>query len=201
MINQKPVKQLPRLIVAATATHGAGKGTLGMYLARREFKHFSCRKFLYEEIDKRGLSRDRDSLNAVSNDLREKHGAEYVAFSVYERARQWKGHALIESIYTPAEIECMRKASLEAGERFSLVAIDADQRIRYDRAYRRGSETDSVTFEQFASKERREMGSVDPHKHNLIACREMADIVFDNSTTIEHFFRQLDDYFFLVPTE
>ena len=58
-----------------------------------------------------------------------------------------------------------------------LFAVDADQRLRYERITARKSATDSVSFDKFAADEAREMDSAgDPNKQNLRACIEAADV-------------------------
>jgi len=61
------------IIIGITGTLGAGKGTIVDYLInKKDFKHFSARAFLVEEIEKRGLENNRDSMVLVANELREK---------------------------------------------------------------------------------------------------------------------------------
>ena len=58
-------------IIGITGTHGAGKGTVTNYLVNKKgFKHYSARDFIVDEIKKRSLLVDRDSMREVSNDLR-----------------------------------------------------------------------------------------------------------------------------------
>jgi len=176
------------IIIGLTGTHGAGKGTVVEYLKAKGLKHFSARQFLYEELDRRGLSRDRDKLNIVANSLRSKFGPEYVAFSLYEAAHNSGNPSVIESIYTVGEIEKIRTAAKEHGENFILVAVDADPKIRYARiSQHRKSETDMVSFDKFMEQQNREMESVDPSKHNLVACSKLADIVLQNDGSLEDF--------------
>ena len=78
------------------------------------------------------------------------------------------------------EVEFLRKK-----EDFLLIAVDADIKIRYERIRQRKSSTDNVSFETFQKNEEREMQSSDINAQNLRACIEKADIVVDNSGTIE----------------
>ena len=56
------------MIIGITGSFGAGKGTVVEYLIDKGYKHFSAREFLTEEILRRGMSVDRDSMIAVAND-------------------------------------------------------------------------------------------------------------------------------------
>ncbi|MDD4785078.1 MAG: hypothetical protein PHH12_01305, partial [Candidatus Shapirobacteria bacterium] len=68
---------------------------------------------------------------------------------------------------------------------FTLLAIDADPKIRYERISSRGSSTDNVSFEKFLTDEQREMESTDPNKQNLSECIKRADFVIDNNGSME----------------
>ena len=82
----------------------------------------------------------------------------------------------------------------QSGFPFTLLAVDADQKIRYDRAIGRGSSTDKVSFEKFQEQEAVEMTSTDPTKQNLGRCMELADVRLVNDGTVEEFHAQIDDF-------
>ncbi|MDR0438308.1 MAG: AAA family ATPase, partial [Bacteroidales bacterium] len=51
------------MIIGITGTIGAGKGTIVDYLvSQKGFLHFSVRDFLSEEIERRGLPVNRDTM-------------------------------------------------------------------------------------------------------------------------------------------
>ena len=175
-------------IIGITGTLGAGKGTVVEYLKEKYgFVHFSVRDFLKEEVMRRGMELNRDSLTQVANELRAAHSPSYVTDCLYERAAMQAHDAVIESIRTPGEID-----SLQAKGNFQLWAVDADPEIRYKRAVLRNSETDHVTFETFLANEQREMTSSDPNKQNLSVCIARADEVIRNDGNLAALYRELD---------
>lgn len=178
------------LIIGITGTLGAGKGTLVEYLrTQRQFSYFSVRQFLMEEVHKRGLEPNRDSLTIVANDLRANHSPSYIVDELYRRAAETGGNAIIESIRAVGEVESLRKKGS-----FVLVAVDADPKKRYERIQLRASETDHIDFETFLSNERREMNNSDPNKQNLQACMKMADITFNNDGSIDELHAKVDQF-------
>lgn len=177
------------VIIGITGTIGAGKGTVVDYLVKNKgFKHFSARGLIVEEIEKRGMENNRDSMVIVGNDLRLKFGSGYVAEELFKRALEFGENAVIESLRTVGEIEILRKKG-----KFVLLAVDADSKIRYQRVSVRGTSTDNVSFEKFLADEEKEMISTDPNKQNLKKCIEMADFKIDNNGTMEELASKIEE--------
>ena len=168
------------LIIGITGTLGAGKGTVVDYLVtKKEFIHFSVRSFLIEEIKRRNLIIDRDSMTAVGNDLRLKHSPSYIVEELYKQAKMTGKNCIIESIRAIGEVE-----NLKGSGNFYLLAVDADPEIRYNRITQRASETDNISYQTFLENEKREMTSDDPNKQNLSKCMQLADFVMTNNGSI-----------------
>ncbi|RUA31906.1 MAG: hypothetical protein DSY76_00990 [Bacteroidetes bacterium] len=175
------------IIIGITGTLGAGKGTLVDYLIKNKgFAHFSVRDFLVEELKKRGMEINRDTMTNLANELRANHSPSYIIDQLYEQAKAGGKNSIIESIRTPGEI-----ASLRAKGNFYLFAVDADPKIRYERISLRKSATDNIDFETFLANEKREMTATDPNKQNLSECIKQADFVFDNNGDLEKLYEQL----------
>jgi len=177
------------VVIGITGTIGAGKGTVVEYLInRKNFKHFSARGFLTEEIERRGLENNRDNMVTVANELREKNSPSFVADELLKRALESVQNCVLESLRTVGEIESLRKKG-----NFTLLAVDADPKIRYQRILGRSSVTDNIGFEKFLSDEEREMDSDDPNKQNLRRCIEMADFRIENNGTVEELNSKLEE--------
>lgn len=177
------------LIIGITGTLGAGKGTIVDYLvAKKGFLHFSVRAFISEEIIRRGMPVNRDSMVVVANDLRKQNSPSYITDCLFEEAVKTGKNGVIESIRTPGEVY-----SLKNKGKFILLAIDADPKIRYERISQRKSETDHIDYETFLENERREMTSKDPNAQDLSKCIELADYKLLNNGTIEQLNRKLEE--------
>jgi dephospho-CoA kinase len=177
------------IIIGITGTLGAGKGTIVDYLIeKRQFRHFSVRSYLIEEAEKQGLPINRDTFVLVANTLRSTHSPSYIIDQLFERAQKAGQNAIIESIRTPGEVDSLRQKG-----NFTLLAVDADSKVRYERIVGRNSETDHVSYETFIANEQREMTSTDPNKQNLSKCIAMADYTLQNNGDFEALYRQIDD--------
>jgi dephospho-CoA kinase len=176
------------IIIGITGTLGAGKGTVVEYLVEKKgFDHYSVRAFLLNEIRRRGIPENRDSMVVVANELRAQHGPSYVTDQLYQQAALVGKNCIIESIRTPGEIDSLR----DKGS-FFLFAVDADPPLRYHRIVERSSETDKITYGTFLENEDREMNATDPNKQNLRACIRQADFVFTNDGSKEELFSEVE---------
>ena len=124
----------------------------------------------------------------VANDLRAKQSPSYIVEQLYDQAKTSEKNAIIESIRAVGEAEVLKSKG-----NFYLFAIDADPKIRYERAVLRGSETDKISFDEFIMNEEREMNNTDPTKQNVAKCMQLADHVFTNNTTLEDLHHQLEE--------
>lgn len=178
-------------IIGITGTLGAGKGTIVDILTKKfGFKHYSARNFITQEIIKRGLSVNRDTMTLVANDLRKKYSPSYIVEALYDKAFEEGKNSVIESIRTTGEIEALRKKG-----NFILFSVDADVVKRYNRIVIRKTETDNISFEQFLDNEKREMNSEEPWKQNLFKCMELADYKFVNNDDVKDLEKQILDFF------
>lgn len=176
------------IIIGVTGSIGAGKGTIVSYLKKKGFKHYSVRAFITEEIRRRKMPVNRESMVSVANDMRTKHSPSYLIERIYERALKNNKDCVIESIRTPGEVEWLKKQ-----ENFTLFAVDADQKLRYERIKKRKSSTDMISFEEFMMQEEKEMKNNDKNMQNIGQCMSMANYRFINNNKKEELFKNVEN--------
>ena len=176
-------------IIWITGPQAAGKWEIVNYLIEKKwFTHYSVRGFLTKEIEKRWLTLDRDSMREVANELRSKYWPSYITDQLFLQAQESGKDAIIESVRAIWEVESLKKNS-----DFILLAVDADQKLRFERATARKSASDFVSFEKFKEQEELENKNPDTSKQNILACINMADFIVNNDWNIEDLHKQLDE--------
>ncbi|HEV8666842.1 MAG TPA: AAA family ATPase [Candidatus Paceibacterota bacterium] len=168
------------MIIGITGTLGAGKTTAANYLKSKGFQHFSVRQFIADEAHRQGLPINRETLTMVANQIRAQHGPDYIVIKLIEAAKKQDDPAVIESIRTVGEAEGLKK---HGGY---LMAINANAKLRYERASLESGITAPQSFEEFIAQEEHEMHSEDPRKQNVSAVMLRADAqILNNGTTLD----------------
>jgi len=175
-------------IIGITGTLGAGKGTIVEYLINNKgYSHFSVGDFLTKELTRRGKEINRPNMADLANQLREKFGPDYITRELFKLASSQNKNAIIESIRNPKEVEFIKS---HGGIMF---AVEANQKLRYERIKERASEKDNVTFGEFKKHEEREMQNTDPNAQNLPKCIEMSDYLFNNDGYLKDLYEKIEE--------
>lgn len=178
------------MIIGITGTDGAGKGTVVEYLVTKKgFTHYHARALFIEEITRQGLPNDRAHMRLVANQLRKMHGNDFIVRFFLKRADETGDtRVVIDSLRAVAEAETLKA---HGG---ILLAVDADQQLRYERVQARRSSSDQVSFEQFQSHEELESNDPDPHGMQKQKVIDMADHVIENNGTLEELHEKIEKF-------
>ncbi len=176
------------LIVGITGTLGAGKGTIVEVLQKEyQFIHYSVRGFLSKILKEESADITRDSLTMLGNKLRAQYGGDYIIQQMLSDAQQEIFPVAIESIRSKMEVDSLLQKGVP------IIAIDADQSLRYDRIVERSSETDSVSYEKFCEDEAREMYNKDPLMQNIAYAMSKANFHIKNNHTFDSLEREVKE--------
>jgi dCMP deaminase len=174
------------MIIGLTGKNGAGKTAVSDYLKSRGFDYYSLSDEIRAEIRRRGLDITREVLIEVGNELREQSGPGVLAERILRNLANGQNY-VIDSIRNPQEVEALRQRS-----DFTLLAVEADQAMRFERSRARAREGAAQTLRQFVEEEARELSSENPANQQLNATRQKADLVVNNDGTLEELHRELD---------
>lgn len=178
------------MIIGVTGTIGAGKETVVQYLKKKGFAQFSFSRMIRQEARKMGYGMDRPSLQKVGDLLREKYGDEGIfAKRIIEKIDK-KGikDAAIDGIRSPWEIDEFKKHN-----NFNLIAVDADQKLRFERTSRRGRPTDAGDFEEFKRLDEKEYYGKPGAHQQIKKSMDMADFHLENNGTFDELYSKIDE--------
>jgi dephospho-CoA kinase len=177
------------MIIGITGTDGAGKGAVVECLKTKGFTHYSVRSLITAEIEKRGLEIHRPHMKLVGNAMRAEYGGSVMVKTATETAAAaGVVDFVIESLRTVAEVELLHES------KGLLLAVDADQHVRYERIYNRGSETDQITFDEFVTQEVSESTSTNVAEQNKVAVMQLADHTIMNDGIIEELHTKVEEW-------
>jgi dCMP deaminase len=175
------------MIIGLTGKNGSGKTAVSEYLQNRGFEYYSLSDEIRNEIRRRGEAITREVLINVGNELRETLGPAILADRIMQKLGDDRNY-VIDSIRNPHEVDALRRRP-----DFTLLALEADEAIRFERSRKRGRENAAQTPAQFIEEETRELHSANPASQQLHATREKADLVVVNNGTLEQLHRRLDE--------
>ena len=76
-------------VIGITGTAGSGKGTIAQHLVDKyKFKHLSVRNFIVQEIKRRGMEVNRDSMIIIADYYRKTYNPGYMLDELYKEAKK-----------------------------------------------------------------------------------------------------------------
>lgn len=175
-------------IFGLTGTFASGKDTASEYLAKKlNYLHVSTGDLIRAATEQRGLSVHRDNLHVVANELRAAQGGDvFVKQALAQQQSTGAKGLIVSGLRNPKEVETLK----QAGGYF--IFTDAPVQQRYEWAKARGRLEDDTDLEGFKAQEAKELNNPDPSGQQIEVLRPLADIVVQNSGSLEDFYKQLD---------
>ena len=179
------------MIIGLTGKNAAGKGEVANYLKSKDFIYYSLSDVIREEATKRGLEHSRDNLINLGNELRKRHGADYLAKKINDKIKQQlkkikNQNFVIDSIRSPFEAKELMK-----NKGFVLIGIKAPIETRFKRLLERNRLGDAKTLEDFKAQEEKENLKSD-HNQQLDATLKLAKKVIVNNGSLKDLYKKID---------
>lgn len=167
------------LVLGLSGTFGSGKGTF-IEIVKNHFNSFSVSTsdVVRKEADKLGLSRNRDSLRSLANDLIRVKGSSIFAELACASIPK-VDFLIVDGLRRKEEFIFLKK---KYGSNFHGVWLDADLKIRYDRIVSRSREGENaLSFEAFKNSEEKEVNG--SNSQNLLECKKFCEFFFENNSS------------------
>ncbi len=172
-------------ILGFTGLIASGKGTACNYLIKKHGAvSFKFSKILRDILDRAYLPHSRDNLVKISMIMRETFGQDLLAKAIAQDIKNTdKELIVVDGVRRPDDIKYLKDIP-----GFKLVAVDTDEKIRYERLIQRTENIDdkTKTWEEFVKDHKAETEVYIPE---LI---KSADIKIINDTSLEELYNQLD---------
>jgi len=164
-----------QLVIGLTGSFGSGCSTVAGLLRRTgEYHAEALSTPIKEEAERQNLRPDRDVLQKLGNELRRRHGKDFLARQAVKAARKAapKKHWVLDGIRNPGEIEALRRLFPS----FYLIAVDASRDTRYARlkSLYAGNEL------EFDRDDQRDRAEPFAHGQQVAACVDRADVLLIN---------------------
>lgn len=173
-------------VIGIVGTIAAGKDTAGDHIANvLNIPSFQISSPLKEICTETGVEPTRDTLIALGTQLAAEHGDGYLAEYILERMPE---RAVITGMRQLGQI-----AVLEANSNLTLLSIDADSSIRFERAKRNDKLGEAKTLKEFVARELAENSA--PNAQRLFEVMNLSEFRLSNEASIEDLYAQLDSIF------
>jgi len=180
---------MDKMLIGLTGRIAAGKETLTRFLRDKGFIYFETSILLREELENRGLEVSRKNMQDLGDELRKEHGAGILMKMLLKKI-DVSGNYIIDSLRNAGETEYLK----ENVDDFVLIAVDAPQKLRYDRIIERGKDSDPKTWEEFLEVDNRDYyGDSNPLGQQVGKCMEVADYVIMNDSDLESSMKKIEE--------
>ena len=176
------------MLIGLTGRIGAGKETLTAFLREKGFIYLETSEMLKEELKKRGLEVNMWNMQNLGDELRQKYGPGALMKMLLEKTEPNKNY-IFDSLRNPGEAEFLKNNVKD----FILIAVDAPQKIRFERILKRDKPSDPKTWEGFLKVDNRDFfDENNPLGQQVGKCMELADFKIINGSDLKKSMREIE---------
>ena len=177
---------MQKIIIGIIGENASGKTTATEYL----IKQYGAVSFRFSDpladvLKRLYLENSRANLQKLSTLLRQNFDEEILSAIIAKDAKNSPANLIItEGVRRPGDITHLKQL-----DNFYLIALDAAERVRYERLIKRAEKTDDATktWESFQIDGQQEA------EQKIKQVATQANFKIDNNNTLEGLFSQLDD--------
>ncbi len=164
------------VIIILVGMPGSGKDIFVQEATKAGFNHIRMGDMVRLFAKEASIDSSDTSIGGFATSQREKFGPEIWAKRTLEKMPQ--GNVLIDGSRSLAEINCFKNM---LGKDLKVIGIDAPTQMRFQRLTARGRDDDPSAFEDFQTRDNRELS------WGLGEALENAEITLANDGTLEEF--------------
>lgn len=166
----------------------SGKTEAVSFADDKGFPVFRMGDFIWDEVKKRKLSMNASTVGSVASDMREKYGSTIWAERTVEAIEKVNDSSIvvIDGIRSISEVNYFRR---HLSDSFRLVAIIASDKIRHQRAKKRGRADDSGDDKSIKRRDNREI------KWGIKQVINESDIKISNESSLASFREKITNLF------
>ncbi len=174
-----------KIIIGLVSKIAAGKGTIAKYLeSKYNASSYRFSTMLRDILNRLYLNINRENMQKLSTILRQNFSEDLMAKVIAQDVKKDKHKFIIvDGVRRLADIKYLKEL-----EGFYLIAIEVNQKSRYERLIKRSENQGDInkSYEQFLKEEAGEA------ELQIPATMETADFVIDNNGTMERLYQQID---------
>lgn len=174
------------MILGITGLSTSGKDTAANYLVSKGFEHVSLSAILRAQARKQKIGMSRESLIKFGTEIKEKEGHAILAKKALAQINI-KKNTLITSIRHPLEVKYFKSLL----PNFKLIVVEANPKIRYQRAVERDRSGDAIgSYQEFLKAEAIERGKGGGQEFDEVF--KLSDETIHNNGSLAELYNQLD---------
>lgn len=175
------------MIIGVVGAVCSGKGFLADELHKKGYIKLTFSDVLREEVKRRGIELIRANLHDLGNELRKKHGADYLATRLLKKVESGKDYVM-DGIRNPAEINALREFKDSV-----IIGIEAPVEKRLQWMIMRNREKDPHSIEEVKKVDAKNNGAGEPeYGLQIDRCMEMIDFKIMNDKDREYLKKNID---------
>jgi dephospho-CoA kinase len=170
-------------VIGIIGTIASGKDAAADYLTEKfHLPVFQISQPLKDVCAERGIEPTRQNLIGLGTTLSKEMGEDFLAQLLLKKIEH---EGIITGMRQLAQIAYLKKHAA-----LTLIGIDAEPSIRFDRVKKRNKQGEATNLEEFIQQESQENSA--PNVQRLFECLQLANYHIDNNGSLEELYQQLD---------
>ena len=177
------------MIIGIVGPLCSGKDVTSQILSEEGFESISSGDAIRKDMKEKGIELTRENIQEFVRRMRREEGLAYPANKFVKRIIEGKDY-VVSGFRNIEEVKEVKKLKY-----CYIVAVDAPERVRFQRMKERNREKDPVTFEEFKEIDDMEMYGEGERGFgfNIKGCIEMADYEIFNDESVEELKKEIDN--------